>query len=155
LGSTGSAIFSLSLPGSSVGIFKDAFKMRNTLKINSFKFQAHLRYKFIWIKLKRTTCPRINFQLTLWHFEVTKENYWILRIGVVVSCQKLGIILVTKWFKNWYCQKISIQKMCSKSVFFNEKNIEKVSDDFWLRKLTLTVKILHFWHLTASILKIQ
>ena len=32
------------------------------------------------------------------------KNYWILRIGVVASCQKLGIILELKWFKNWCYQ---------------------------------------------------
>ena len=29
--------------------------------------------------------------------EIPNGNYWILRIGVVASCQKLGIILVIKW----------------------------------------------------------
>ena len=27
-----------------------------------------------------------------------QRNYWILRVGVESSCQKLGIILVLKWF---------------------------------------------------------
>ena len=35
-------------------------------------------------------------------------NYWILRIDAVAGCQKVGIILVIKWFKNWCYQKMSI-----------------------------------------------
>ena len=70
--------------------------------------------------------PFIVWQYRLWSFKSgdtklerflpknqhrhSKGNYWILRIGVVASCQKLGIILVIKWFKNWYYQKISITK---------------------------------------------
>ena len=40
---------------------------------------------------------------------MSKENDWILRIGVVVSCPKLGII-----FENKVIQKLCYQKMCSK-----------------------------------------
>ena len=59
-------------------------------------------------------CLRIN---------IHKGNYWILWIGVVMSCQKLGIILVIKLIEKWF-------------------------NDFWCRKLTLKVK---FWHfLTPS-----
>ena len=45
-----------------------------------------------------------------WKSTVVKWNYWILRIGVVASCQKLGIIL----------EKKVIQKlMLSKNVLLN------------------------------------
>ena len=70
-----------------------------------------------------------------------KGNYWILRIGIVTSCQKLGIILVTKLFKNW-----RYQKMCSFIDIFQWKRIEKDSIDFWHRKLTL--KIIFWWFLS-------
>ena len=32
--------------------------------------------------------------------DIPKGNYWILRIGLMERCQKSGIILVIKWFKN-------------------------------------------------------
>ena len=41
---------------------------------------------------------------------IPKENSWILRIGVMASCQNLSIILVITWFKEWCYQKISIKK---------------------------------------------
>ena len=68
-----------------------------------------------------------------------------MRIGVVVSFQKLGIILLVKWFKNWCYQKMSI----TENVLLNwyssmKKKIEKDSDNLWHRKLTLNVRILQF-----------
>ena len=65
------------------------------------------------IQNKKKICLKIN---------IPKGNYWILRIGVVASCQKLVIILLIKWFKNWCYQKICAQKL----VFFNEKKIRKI-----------------------------
>ena len=41
---------------------------------------------------------------------ILKGNYYIFWIDVVSSCQKLGIILEKKGFKNWSCQKKSITK---------------------------------------------
>ena len=50
-----------------------------------------------------------------------------MRIGVVASCQKLGIILESKGI----LKKIDVIKKCApKFIFFNEKKIEKDSDDF-------------------------
>ena len=71
-------------------------------------------------------CLRIN---------MPKGNHWILRICVVASCQKLGIILLIMLSK--------ISK--TKNVLLNwySKKKKKNSDDFWHRKLTLIVK---FWH---------
>ena len=61
----------------------------------------------------------------------------------MAMCRKFGIILVIKEFKNWCYQKMSKTKKCApKLIFFNEKKIEKDSEDFWHRKLTLKVK---FW----------
>ena len=56
-------------------------------------------------------CRKIN---------IPKGNYWILRIGVGASCQKLGINLVIKWFKSW-----CYQKCAPKLIFFNEKKWER------------------------------
>ena len=39
------------------------------------------------------------------------------------------------------------EKCPPKLVFFNEKKVEKDSDDFWPRKLTLEVK---FWHFLTA-----
>ena len=58
---------------------------------------------------------------------VVAWNYWILRIGVVSSCQKSGIILENKVILNWCYQKLPITKKCAPNfVFFNEKKIGKI-----------------------------
>ena len=79
---------------------------------------------------------------------VFKWNYQILRIGVMASCRKLGMILVINSFKNWFYQKMSI----TTNVLLNwyssmKKKIQKDSDDFWHRKLTLKVK---FWYFLTA-----
>ena len=61
----------------------------------------------------------------------------------MASCQKKGIILVTKWFKNWFYQKMSITKHVLLNWYSSMKKTEKYSNDFWHRKLNLKVK---FWH---------
>ena len=58
---------------------------------------------------------------------IPKRNSWILRIGVVASCQKLGIIIVIMWFKKWCYQKMSITKIAPE-LFFNEKKIPMIFD---------------------------
>ena len=40
--------------------------------------------------------------------------------------------------------KIEVFKKCPKLIFFNEKKIEKDSDNFWRRKLTFKVRNCHF-----------
>ena len=57
------------------------------------------------------------------------------------KCQKLEVILGTKVVQFWSYQKMSI----TKNVLLNwyssmKKKIEKDSDNFWYRKLTLKVK---------------
>ena len=55
--------------------------------------------------------------------------------------KKLGIILGNKVFKKLMLSKNLNNKKCApKLIFFNEKKIEKDSDDFWYRKLTLKVR---------------
>ena len=45
----------------------------------------------------------------------------ILRTGVVASCQKLGIILMIKLFKNYVIKNVKNKKCAPKLVVFNEK----------------------------------
>ena len=54
-----------------------------------------------------------------------KEIIAILRIGVVVRCQKLGIILVIKSFKNWCYQKMSKRKNVLLNWYSSMKKFEK------------------------------
>ena len=84
-------------------------------------------------------CLRIN---------ILKGNHWILRIGLMGRCQKLGIVLESKWFKNWCYQKMSI----TKNVLLNwyslmKKKLRKIRIIFdienWLWKSRGWV-ILHF-----------
>ena len=72
------------------------------------------------------SAPRNSNNTYLWHMEFscgctklerflpknqhTHRNYWILRIGLIGNCQKFGIILGSKWFKNWCYQKMSITR---------------------------------------------
>ena len=56
-----------------------------------------------------------------------------MKIDVMASCHKMGIISEINWFKNWFFFKMSIIKK------------EKGSDNFWQRKLTLKVKFWHFY----------
>ena len=57
------------------------------------------------VQNKKAVCLKIN---------IPRGNDWILGIDVVgTSCQKLGIIQLIKWFKNWCNQKMTIPKMCS------------------------------------------
>ena len=62
----------------------------------------------------------------------------------MASCQKLGIILVINGFKNWFYQKMSITTNVLLDWYsLMKKKIQKDSDNFWHRKLTLKIK---FWH---------
>ena len=67
-------------------------------------------------------------------------NCWILRFGVVVSCQKLGTILENKVIWKLMLSKNVNNKKCSpRFVFFNSD-----LDDFWRKKITLEVKLPQF-----------
>ena len=88
--------------------------------------------------------------------KITQGNYWILRISVLANCQKLGIILVIKWFKNWFYQKMPI----TKNVLLNwyssmkkKRNIRMIFDiENWLWKSNFGT----FWQLAINPkLKIQ
>ena len=52
----------------------------------------------------------------------------ILRTGVVASCQKLGIILMIKLFKNYVIKNVKNKKCAPKLVVFNEKKLRKIFD---------------------------
>ena len=83
-----------------------------------------------------------------------KGNYWILRIGVVASRQKLGIIFSNKVVLKLKSAKNAFYKKCApKLIFFNENCFGKICIIFdiesWLWKSD-------FWQLTAtSVHKIQ
>ena len=70
-----------------------------------------------------------------------------LRIRVMASCQKLGIILVINGFKNWFYQKMSITTDVLLNWYSSMKKNQKDSYDFWHRKLTLNVK---FWYFLTA-----
>ena len=77
-----------------------------------------------------------------------KWNYQILRIGVMASCQKLGIILVINGFKNWFYQKMSITtNVLLNSYSSMKKKFRKIPMIFdienWLWKSNFGT----FWHL--------
>ena len=90
---------------------------------------------YAWGTKSKRFCLRIN---------IPKRNCWILRIDVVASCQKLAMILLIKWFKNWRYQNMPITENLLIDWYYFMKKNKKNWDDFWNRKLTLKVK---FWHL--------
>ena len=78
---------------------------------------------------------------------VVKRNYWILRIEVVASCQKVGIILENKVILKLLLSKnVNNKKCATKFVFFNGKKISKIwmifDIDNWLWKSDFGT----FWH---------
>ena len=50
----------------------------------------------------------------------------ILRTGAVVTCQKLGIIIIIKLFKNYAFKNVKNKKCAPKLVFFNGKKMKKI-----------------------------
>ena len=79
-------------------------------------------------KINKIFCLKIN---------IHEGNSRKLRIGVMASCQKLGIILIITWFKKWSYQKKSKAKNVLLNWYHSMKKIGKDSNDFWHRKLTL------------------
>ena len=72
-------------------------------------------------------------------------NQWILRIGVVASCQKLGIILENKVIERLLLSKnVNYKKSAPKFVFFNEKKMRKSPMIFGIENWVLKVKFFHF-----------
>ena len=64
---------------------------------------------------------------------VVKLNYQILGLHPVAVLQKLGVILVIKWFKNYSQQKMLFtKKSAPKLIFFN---------DFFFRKIRMIFDI--------------
>ena len=72
-------------------------------------------------------------------------NYQILGLHQVTVHQKLGVILVIKWLKNWSWQKMLFtKKVCLNWYSLMKFFFLKDSDDFWHRKLSLKVQN---WHI--------
>ena len=75
---------------------------------------------------------------------IPKGNYWIFRIGVMGRCQKLCIILENEVIWKLILWTNGNNKKCAhKLIFFNEKKIEKDSDDFWYRKFECQILALY------------
>ena len=75
---------------------------------------------------------------------VVKWHYQILGLHQVTVRQKLGVILVIKWFKNWSQQKMLFTKKVRLNWYSSLIFFHKDSDDFWYRKFTLKVQNWHF-----------
>ena len=76
---------------------------------------------------------------------VVKWHYQILGLHKVTVHQKSGVILIIKWFKKLKSAKNAFYKKgAPKLIFFNEKKIQKDSEDFWHRKFTLKIQNWHF-----------
>ena len=73
---------------------------------------------------------------------VVKWNYQILRLHPVAVRQKLGLILVIKWFKNWSQQKNAFyKKSAPKLICFNEFFFRKIRMIFDLQNSLWKSKI--------------
>ena len=70
----------------------------------------------------------------IWRINVPKGDYWILRIGLMANCQKVGIILVTN------------KKCAPKLVFFNEKKMRKILMIFDIENWLWNSNFGTFWH---------
>ena len=73
---------------------------------------------------------------------VVKWNYQILGLHQVTVCQKLGVILVIKWFKNWSQQKVLFTKKVrlnwysSMKLFFRKfRMIFDIENPLWKSKI--------------------
>ena len=64
-------------------------------KVQSGKITVWILIMVIWV-VKFSSGGIKNWKDLLLRIKIPKGNYWILRIGVVASCQKLNIILVIK-----------------------------------------------------------
>ena len=78
-----------------------------------------------WCVFKKWIQNQKDFRLNI---NIPKGTLWILRIGVMVSCQNVGIILVIMWFKKGCYQNMSI----TKNVLLNwYSSMKKSWERFW------------------------
>ena len=73
---------------------------------------------------------------------VVKWNYQILGLHLVTVRQKLGVILVTKWFKTWsqqnmlFTKKVRLNWYSSMNFFFGKiRMIFDVENSLWKSKI--------------------
>ena len=84
------------------------------------------------------------------NFKFVSTNYKYILIKIHVfnrqsSHRKISMILVNKVLWKWkFSKNVTNKNHAPKLIFFNEKKIEKDSDNFWRRKLTLKVRNCHF-----------
>ena len=109
-------------------------------------------YMVIWVVEFSSGGTKLE-RFLLKNQHIPKGNYWILRIGVVASCQKLGIILLIKWVNNWCYQKMAITKNVLLYLNSSIKKFRKIFDvENWVWKSDIGT----FWHLPiTSIRQIQ
>ena len=73
-------------------------------------------------------------KVVYWKINILKENSIILKIGVMASCQKLGILLVIEFQKMTLSKNVNSKKYAPKLLLSNEKKNrmnEWDSNDFW------------------------
>ena len=73
---------------------------------------------------------------------VVKWNYQILGLHQVTVCQKLDVILVIKWFKNWsqqkmlFTKKVRLNWYSSMNFFFRKiRMIFDIENSLWKSKI--------------------
>ena len=98
--------------------------------------------------------PVVDFSMEEYTIRKALWNHWILKIGVMGRCRKLGIIIENKVIqKLMLLRNVKNQECALKFVFFNEKKIRKIwiifdienwlrmseIDTFWLLDLERTL----------------
>ena len=99
-------------------------------------------------KIRNIFCLKIN---------IIKGNCWTLSVGVMGRCPKYDIVLENEVVKKLIILKNFNSKKCvPKLIFFNEKTIEKGSDDFLVQNWLWKSNFGTIWHIPITpILKIQ
>ena len=85
---------------------------------------------------------------------VVKWNYQILGLYQVMVCQRLGVILVIKWFKNWsqqkmlFTKKVHLNWYSSMNFFFRKiRMIFDIENSLWKSKIGTFWRTVTRWRL--------
>ena len=85
---------------------------------------------------------------------VVKWNYQILGLHQVMVRQKLGVILVIKWFKNWsqqkmlFTKKVRLNWYSSMKIFFRKiRMIFDIENSLWKSKIGTFWQTVTWWRL--------
>ena len=72
------------------------------IKIKDWLIKIHTKLSSRWVSVLEFHDPTLGIGKVFGQEStVVKWNYQILGLNQVTVCQKLSIILVIKWFKNW------------------------------------------------------